>query len=159
MNQEMIKLSRQQDSVFATVDDAEPVEVRLANARPVSARESEISILDLKSKDEIGWLNSIEDPALDDALREVARDALAMRYQINRIEAVDDSFVSHGHRHLKVKTNRGDRFFNLKEPGKNVTVLDGGDRLVIRDSMGNRYEIDSMAALDSESRASLEKVM
>ncbi len=155
----MIKLSREHDSIFASVDGAEPVEVRLAYARPVSTREGEISVLDSKSKDEVGWLESIDDPQLDDVSRAIAKQALQTRYQINRIESVLDSIVSHGHRHLKVQTNRGERFFNLKEPGKNVTVLANGDRLVIRDSMGNRYEIDSLAALDAESRARLEKVM
>ena len=155
----MIKLSREHDTVFAAIGEAEPVEVRLAYARPVSARESEISILDAKSKDEIGWLDTIDDPKLDEESRAIARETLETRYQINRIESVEESFVSHGHRHLKVTTNRGPRFFNLKEPGKNVTALENGDRLVIRDSMGNRYEIDSLKALDAESRIRLERVM
>jgi hypothetical protein len=74
------------------------------------------------------------------------------------VESVEHSFVNHGHRYLKVQTNRGFRYFNLKEPGKNVTHVTD-DHLVIRDSMGNRYEIQSVKALDAESRQRLELVL
>jgi len=156
----MIELDREEDSVFARIDGGNPVEVRLVYARPVSARESEISILDADSKDEVAWLDSIDDERLSPESREIAVTSLGERYRINRIESVEGSFVSHGHRRLKVETNRGFRFFNLKEPGKNVTRIgEDGDRVVIRDSMGNRYEIESVKALDAESRDRLEKVI
>ncbi|NNE92726.1 MAG: DUF1854 domain-containing protein [Verrucomicrobiales bacterium] len=156
----MIELTRESDALLARIDGSEAVEVRLVYARPVSGRDSEISILDAKSKEEVAWLNSIEDENLAPESREIAVEALAERYRINRIESIETSFVSHGHRHLKVETNRGHRYFNLKEPGKNVTRLGkNGDRVVIRDSMGNRYEIESVENLDAESRAKLEKVI
>jgi predicted transcriptional regulator with HTH domain len=88
----------------------------------------------------------------------VAEEALYDRYRISIVESVEHSFVNHGHRYLKVQTNRGFRYFNLKEPGKNVTHVTD-DHLVIRDSMGNRYEIQSVKALDAESRQRLELVL
>jgi hypothetical protein len=152
-----LTLERRADAVYASGGSlAEPVAVLLVYARPISARDRQISILDAKKKREIAWLESIDD--FDPASRPVAEEALYDRYRISLVESVAHSFVNHGHRYLKVQTNRGFRYFNLKEPGKNVTHITA-DHLVIRDSMGNRYEIKSLQALDSESRQRLELVL
>ena len=44
-------------------------------------------------------------------------------------------------------------------PFRPLTEAMTGDHLVIRDSMGNRYEIQSVKALDAESRQRLELVL
>ena len=150
-----LKLLRRGDAIFAESDQSEPVEVKLVYARPVSDRSEGISVLSRKEKEEIAWINRLSD--LEEPSRSIAREALEERYPICYVESVVHSFVNHGHRYLKVETNRGFRYFNLKEPGKNVTWL-SDDRLVIRDSMGNRYEI-SLSKLDEESRARLDKVL
>ena len=150
-------LERRGDSIFAEGPPLEePTRVILVYARPITARSREISILDAKSKEEIAWLADLKD--LDKKSRRIAKEALYDRYRISIVQSVEHSFVNHGHRYLKVQTDRGFHYFNLKEPGKNVTHL-SDDHLVIRDSMGNRYEIPSLAALDPESRARLELVL
>ena len=151
-----IQLTDKGDAIFAQIGDDDPVEVKLVYGRPISARGREISILKQKGKEELAWLESLDE--LDEESKAVAESALEQRYQISIINSVDHSFVNHGHRYLKVQTNRGFRYFNLKEPGKNVTWL-SEDRLVIRDSMGNRYEVSSLAELDSESRERLNLVL
>ena len=150
-----LKLLRRGDVIFAEIGERKPVEVKLLYARPVSDRSKQISVLTRKGKEEIAWIESLDE--LDRESQEVAREALNARYQISRIEAVKHSFVNHGHRYLKVETNRGFRYFNLKEPGKNVTWL-SDDIVVIRDSMGNRYEV-TLSKLDAESRGKLEQVL
>ncbi len=134
----------------------DPVAVRLVCARPISARDREISVMSLDDSKELAWLHSIEE--FDEESREIAERALWRSYRIAKITRIAESYVNHGHRYLRVETNRGDRFFNLREPGNNITRL-SPDHLVIRDSMGNRYEIESVAALDEESRASLDRVL
>ena len=151
------KLERRDDVIYASGGSLkEPTAVILVYARPISARDRQISILTAKKKKEVGWLESLDE--LDEESRAIAKEALHDRYRISIVESVEHSFVNHGHRYLKVQTNRGFRYFNLKEPGKNVTHL-SDDHLVIRDSMGNRYEIESISALDEESRQRLELVL
>lgn len=151
------KLERRNDVIYATggaLKEATPV--ILVYARPISARDRQVAILTAKKKKEVGWLESLDE--LDQKSRTIAEEALYDRYRISIVESVEHSFVNHGHRYLKVQTNRGFRYFNLKEPGKNVTHL-SDDHLIIRDSMGNRYEIESISALDEESRQRLELVL
>ncbi len=151
-----IRLFTQADSVMAEIDGEEAVAVKLVYARPISARDRELAIMDVKGKKEFAWLESLT--SLDENSRQVAEDSLWKTYRIARVTRVNDSHVNHGHRYLKVSTNRGDRYFNLREPGKNVTRLTN-DHLVIRDSMGNRFEIPSIQALDAESQEHLERVL
>ena len=152
-----LKLQRRHDAVIASGGSLEePTAVIFVYARPISARNRQISVLTAKKKKEVAWFESLDE--LDEQSRTIAEEALYDRYRISIVERVEHSFVNHGHRYLKVHTNRGFRYFNLKEPGKNVTHL-SDDHLVIRDSMGNRYEIPSLAALDEESRQRLELVL
>lgn len=154
-----VRLFRQEDSLMAVWDgqaDEEAVPVRLVYARPISARDREIAVMDGKGKKELAWLESLDE--LDPISRGYAEDVLWQQYRIAKISKVTESHVNHGHRYLKVETDRGPRYFNLREPGSNVTHLTP-DHLVIRDSMGNRYEVESVAALDEESQFNLERVL
>lgn len=152
-----LKLQRREDVLYASGGSLEEaVPVTLVYARPISARGTQVSILRAKKKEEIAWLESLDE--LDPDSRTLAEEVLHDRYRISVVKSVEHSFVNHGHRYLKVQTDRGFRYFNLKEPGKNVTHVTD-DHLVIRDSMGNRYEIQSIRALDPESRTRLELVL
>ncbi len=151
-----IRLHKEADSILASIDDGESVPVLLVYARPISAPEGQISIMDIKGKKELAWLDSLQD--LDSKSRSLAESELWKAYRIAKVTRITESYVNHGHRYLRVETNRGDRYFNLREPGKNITRL-SDDHLIIRDSMGNRYEIESIAALDDDSRFNLERVL
>ena len=155
MNQ-TIKLHREADQLMATIGDEAPVAIRLVYARPLSAPSGELSIMDIKGKKELAWLDSITE--LDSDSRALAETELWQSYRIAKVKRITESYVNHGHRYLRVETDRGERYFNLREPGKNVTRL-SDDHLILRDSMGNRYEIESIATLDEESRFNLEKVL
>ncbi|MGK0186516.1 MAG: hypothetical protein ACI9R3_002299 [Verrucomicrobiales bacterium] len=137
-------------------DETAGIPVHLTYARPLSMRDEGISIIDAESKSELYWIDQLSD--LDAQSQTIANAALADRYRISIIESVVDSHVNHGHRYLKVMTDRGERYFNLREPGKNITHF-SDDHLVIRDSMGNRYEIPSLSALDPESQERIDRVL
>ena len=46
----------------------------------------------------------------------------------------------------------------MNDPAGNIVWLTD-DRLIIRDAVGNRYEIESLSDLDPKSRAEVEKVI
>ena len=48
--------------------------------------------------------------------------------------------------------------FTFKEPGKNVTYLHQ-EHIVLRDAIGNRYEIRSLSELDAHSRRQINKLL
>ena len=153
-----IRLFRKADSLMACLDSPEKdaVAVRLLLARPISAPDQEISIVAIGGKKELAWLASLNE--LDAASRRVAEEEVQRTYRVAKVIEVTESSVNHGYRYVKVRTNRGDRHFNLREPGKNVTWLTQ-DHLWLRDSMGNRYEVASLAALSEESRRHLKRVL
>ncbi len=84
-------------------------------------------------------------------LRALVGEALRERYHLAVIRRVREIDVRFGTRYWKVETDRGARWFALREPGKNVTWIDRGHP-VPRDTAGNRYEIEDLDALDSKSR-------
>src|SRR5690606_36426341 len=129
-----------------------PVPVRLVYARPLSNRSGEVSIMELKGSKELAWIEALD--LLSPEAKDCVVTELKRRYQIAQVIEVPESMVNHGHRYVRVLTDRGERYFNLKEPGKNVSWL-STDHLIIRDSMGNRYEVPSLQALDQESRQRL----
>ena len=151
-----VRLHKQADNIMASLDGEDAVPARLVYARPISAPCGQISIMDIKGKKELAWLNSLQD--LDSNSRKLAETELWKTYRISKVSHITESYVNHGHRYLRVETDRGNRYFNLREPGKNISRL-SDDHLIIRDSMGNRYEIESIMALDADSRFNLERVL
>lgn len=95
---------------------------------------------------------------LDPASRALAEEELARRYLAPRIVRVLRSIVNFGSRYWDVETDRGIRRFIMKDPNKNVFWVTD-DHLVLRDTLGNRYEIVSLRALDEASRAEIDRVM
>lgn len=132
---------------LATGAGAEPVPVTVRYLRPLSAR-TEIVFLDDKEK-EVLTARGVE--AVVGAARAHVERALEARYCLAVIVAVKRIDVQFGTRYWEVDTDRGPRWFALREPGKNVVWL--GDRhVVLRDTAGNRYEIPDLGALDARSR-------
>ena len=58
----------------------------------------------------------------------------------------------------EVETNLGERRFALKHASKHAIWLTD-DHLVLKDTLGCRYEIKPYSALDVRSRAEVEKVL
>jgi hypothetical protein len=115
--------------------------------RPLTSR-TEIVLLDDKGHEVATVLDLDRLPAeqrkwLDEALKD--------RYHLVTISKVNDVSVLFGTRYWSVETDRGPRWFALREPGKNVTLL-GARHLVLRDTAGNRYEIPDTGALDAKSQ-------
>ena len=149
-----IILYRKLDRLFAKIDDAEEKPVKLVWARPITGHGQEISIVG-EDKKEICLLKSLD--GLDPHSRRIAEEELERRYLVPRITRVIGTKPSYGNRYWHVETDRGQRHFVMKDPSKNVVWVTH-DRLIIRDTLGNRYQIESLSRLDAHSRAEVEKV-
>jgi hypothetical protein len=150
-----VTLKDRRGQVFATVDGGDPVPVRVVWARPLSGRGRCVSLL-TEDKQEVAMVRRLEE--LDEASRAVAEDALAERYLMCRITRVHSTDPHFGNRYFDVETDRGAVKFILKDPNRNVTWL-SEDRLILRDTQGNRYEIAALSELDAKSRAEVQKVV
>jgi hypothetical protein len=132
---------------LARPDAEEPIVVTVRYLRPLTSR-SEIVFLDEKQQ-EVVTVRDLN--AMTGAEQELVAEALRERYHLTVIARVEDIDIRMGTRYWRVETNRGDRWFALREPGKNVTWL-GENHLVLRDTAGNRFEIPDLAALDARRR-------
>jgi len=144
------------DRIFIKpADGSEDKPVRLVWARPISGREAEIAVLDEKKK-EILMLPGLM--ALDPESQRVVREELDRRYLVPKIELIHHTRPMYGSYYWDVTTDRGRRRFAMKDPSRNI-LWDSADRLVIRDTLGNRWQIDSLARLDPHSRIQVDKVI
>ena len=152
----MFSLVRKDSRLFLVRDDGtDPIEVTLAWARPISGRGGEVSLIG-PDKKEVLFLNSLAE--LDGESRRVAEEELARRYLVSRIVRVYATEARFGDRYWDVETERGRRRFVMKDPNANI-IWAGDDSLIIRDTLGNRYTIESLEALDPASRAQVLKVV
>ena len=135
--------------------DAE-VPVKLVWVRPISGRGGEVACLDPKKKTEVAMLSSLA--ALDPDSRRVAEEELGRRYLVPRITRVLRATANFGVRYWHVETDLGERRFALKHAAKNAVWITE-DHLVLRDTLGCRYEIKPYSVLDRASRAEVEKVI
>ncbi|GMV05150.1 MAG: hypothetical protein AMXMBFR53_14290 [Gemmatimonadota bacterium] len=140
-------LTRRDGRLFLQREGAEPVEVTVRYLRPLTAR-TEVVFLDAKGR-EVATVAGLG--AMAEADRAVAEEALRERYHLPVIERVHEIDVRFGTRYWQVDTDRGPRWFALREPGKNVTWI-GPSHVVLRDTAGNRFEIPDLEALDGRSR-------
>lgn len=140
-------LTRRDGRLWLERGDGEPVAVTARYLRPLTSR-TEIVFLDEKGR-EVATVLGLE--GLDGDARALVEEALRERYCMATILRVRSIDVRFGTRYWEVDTDRGPRWFALREPGKNVTWLDEG-HLVLRDTVGNRFEIPDVGALDRSSQ-------
>ena len=150
-----IRFLRQGDTVVLRRGDDGDTPVKLVWARPVSRRGGDICILD-RDKREVGMLRGLDE--LDDESRRIAEEELSRRYLVPRITRVVRTSANFGIRYWHVETDRGERTFALKQASKNAVWIDD-DHLMLRDTLGCRYEIRPFSELDLHSRAEVEKVI
>lgn len=151
-----IKLFRKSDQIFLlTGNETDARPVKLVWARPVSGQGQEVSLLGDKKKEVLMLLNL---DALDPASRKIAEEELGHRYLMPRIVRVLRTHAHVGTRYWHVETNHGPRQFIVRNPNRDVVWVTD-DHVVLRDPLGNRFEIPSLIALDAASRAEVDKVI
>lgn len=126
--------------------------VRLRRAFPFSLEERYISVLDT-DQNEIGL---IEDTAIfPESDRELIKKELERVYYFPRILSVKSIRERLGYAYLDALSDAGEIEIPLKDVQKSIVHV-GADKLVITDTDGNRYLIESFNELDKKSRKKLE---
>lgn len=150
-----VKLARRGDALVLVRDGADSDPVRLVWARPMSGRGREVAVMS-KDRKELAMIEDLD--WLDPESRALAEEELARRYMAPRILRVTRAVVNFGSRYWDVETDRGPRRFMMRDPNKNVFWVSEG-HAIIRDTLGNRYELPSVATLDPASQAWINRVL
>ncbi len=123
--------------------------------RPLTARGRELSLVDQNKRE----VMRVPDPdSLDPESRDMLISELESRYLIPLILKIVDVRAHLGTLYWTVITDAGPRRFALKDPSENVMWL-SEDHIVLRDCVGNRYEIESIRGMDRQSRNKMSLVI
>jgi hypothetical protein len=151
-----IQFVKKQDGVYLrSGDGGEEKLVRLFWARPISGQGEEIAVVNEK-KEEILMIGGLD--ALEGESRVIVAEELEKRYLIPKVVRVLGAHPRFGSYYGEVITDHGRRRFVMKDPGKNITWITD-DHLILRDTLGNRFAIESLKALDLRSRQEMEKIL
>ena len=115
---------------------------------PLSNTSRYIVLLDSKEREvamirDIGALDALSQMALLDCFREY--------YLIPKITQVLEVTDKFGTLRFRMMTDRGEIGFNIRNRHSDIKNL-GSQRIIMRDSDDNRYEIPDFKALDTKSR-------
>lgn len=136
--------------------DGKEIPVKIVWARPLSGKGKELVFID-DNKKEVAMLDSL-DCLLDAASRKLAEEEVGLRYLMIKITQVYEIKVLFGNRFWDVETLLGRKRFAMKEPSKSMTRFPD-NRIIVRDTLGNSYEIESLNSLDKHSQKEIEKVL
>ena len=151
------RLSRAGDRIlYRAPDGSAPVGVKIRWARPLSGRNREVSLCDAEKKVEILILESLE--ALDPDSRTIANEELERSLALPRIVRIRRADPRYGNRYWWVDTDRGPAHFLMGSPETHV-IYPSPDRMIVKDVMGNVYEIFPVSGLDARSLAEMDKVI
>ena len=111
-----------------------------------------ISVQDCDGE-EIGLIRRVDD--FPPEQREIIGYELDRKYYTPRITKIHSLKEMHGTSFWKCNTDAGELEFTLQDTSRSISVIDG-DKAVIVDANGNRYEISPISALDKKSMRKLE---
>ena len=150
-----LRLVRKAGRTFASVDGQAETPVRVAWARPLSGWGHDLVLVDEK-KHEVAMVSDLAE--LDEPSRAVVAADLSERYIVSTVRKVHATKTHFGVRYWDVETDRGRRRFAVKDPSQSVLHLTE-DRMMVRDTLGNSFAIESFAKLDKRSRQLVENVL
>ena len=128
-------------------DGTEYTEVELRRLFPVSDRDHYISLID-KDERQIAMIRSYDDITPESAAAVKAR--FNDYYLIPKIKKIYECSDATGALVMKVDTDHGRAEFRIRNRHSDMKIYPE-DRVIIRDSSDNRYEIESLASLDRKS--------
>lgn len=136
-------------------DGKKEIPVKIVWARPLSGKGKELVFID-DNKKEVAMADNLD--CLDADSRKLAEEQLGLRYLLVKITKVYEIKVLFGNRFWDVETDIGRKRFAMKEPSKSMIRFPEG-RIIVRDTLGNSYEIESLNSLDKRSQKEVEKVI
>ncbi len=130
-------------------------DVQFARAFPFSRPHQFISVLTYEGK-EIGMFRTLD--GMEARSRAIVEAELEQRYFIPIIQKVHSLTEEYGQLRWHVETDRGERVFYVRNWRDNIHELSPVRYLIVAVD-GSRYEIRDVNALDSSSRAWLERLV
>lgn len=128
-------------------DGTEYTEVELRRLFPVSDRNHYISLID-KDERQIAMIRSYDDITPESAA--AVKACFNDYYLIPKIKKIYECSDATGALVMKVDTDHGRAEFRIRNRHSDMKIYPE-DRVIIRDSSDNRYEIESLASLDRKS--------
>ena len=116
---------------------------------PFSNPDKFITLLN-ENEVEVGIINSMDE--LDDDSRKAVEDCFAEYYMIPKIKKILWVVDKFGTLKFGVDSDRGAVEFTIRNRHSDIKKLRGTDRVIIRDSNDNRYEIPQFSLLDKHSK-------
>ncbi len=133
-------------------DGKEYDRVWLHRVFPFDLSEEFISV-QTKDNEEIGIIRRISDFGAEE--QEILKNELERKYFIPKIKKILTLKERRGFSYWKVETDIGEMEISLQDTYRSITRI-GEDRAFIGDISGNRFEIESLSALDRKSRKKLD---
>lgn len=154
---ENCRITKNNDFIAAEITDADGTvksynRVWLHRSFPFDMPWNYISVQD-KDSEEIGLIRSIDD--FDKSQKSLLESELCRKYYTPKIEKILSLKETRGSSFWKCATDAGELSFTVQDTYRSISKI-GGDRAYITDACGNRFEIESLAALDKKSRRRLE---
>lgn len=115
---------------------------------PFTKPDMYITLLD-KDERELGFVRDLKE--LDDASVKALEDCFAEYYLIPKITKVLVCEEKFGSIKWSVETDRGPITFRIRSRHSDIKKLYGSNRIIVRDTNDNRYEIPDYTALDAHS--------
>ncbi len=128
------------------------IRVSLRRDFPFEELWSHISVLD-ESEEEVGIISSLD--LFDGEAGQLLREELERRYYAPVIRKILGLKERYGFSYWKVETAEGTMEFTLHDTYKSLIRV-GGNRVVLLDVDGNRFEIPDVSALDRKSYRKIE---
>ena len=135
--------------------DRSYTKVKIVRAAPLTHPDKYISLLDAKDE-EVCMIQELAQ--LDAEMQEIVKEELDRRYLTSVILRVNSVRNEFGTSYWEVDTNRGEREFVVQNVAENAQWL-GDNRILLLDVDGNRFEIESLRALDKKSLGYVELVL
>ena len=116
---------------------------------PITNTEMFITLLD-KDEREVGFVRDLTE--LDPDSRRVLEECFAEFYMIPKITQINQCEEKFGSLKWFVETSHGTVSFRIRNRHSDIKQLYGTNRVIIRDSNDNRYEIPDITQLDARSQ-------
>ncbi|BBM87066.1 DUF1854 domain-containing protein [Candidatus Uabimicrobium amorphum] len=149
------RLLKKHGKVYIQFEKQQEKLAKILWARPLTGRWKEISIVDEKKK-EIIFLDSLN--SIPTESRQIAKDELIRNYFLPKIIKVFETKSHRSCRYWHVETEKGPRKFLMKNPNRDFLCI-SQDNIILRDHIGNCYEIVSFRKLDRSSKNAINKII
>ena len=115
---------------------------------PLNNPDMYITLLNREER-EVGFVRDLAE--LDEASANVLRACFAEYYMIPKVTRLLEAEEKFGSIKWRVMTDRGEISFRIRSRHSDIKKMYGSNRVIIRDSNDNRYEIEDYTKMDAHS--------